>query len=69
VARHKRQALANDSACTLAPIAESRLRQGLMMTDGSYMPLVTQPLTLSLLIVSALLLFWPILRGYWPARR
>jgi TctA family transporter len=40
-----------------------------MMTDGSYMPLVTQPLTLSLLIVSALLLFWPILRGYWPARR
>ena len=52
----------------LAPIAESRLRQGLMMTDGSYLPLVTQPLTLSLLIVSGLLLFWPMLRSYWLAR-
>ncbi len=46
----------------LAPIAESRLRQGLMMTDGSYLPLVTQPLTLALLIVSVLLLFWPLIR-------
>ena len=53
----------------LAPIAESRLRQGLMMTDGSYLPLVTQPLTLSLLIVSGVLLFWPMLRGYRLARR
>ena len=52
----------------LAPIAESRLRQGLMMTDGSYLPLVTQPLTLSLLIVSGLLVFWPMLRSYWLAR-
>jgi TctA family transporter len=39
-----------------------------MMTDGSYLPLVTQPLTLSLLIVSGLLLFWPMLRSYWLAR-
>jgi len=46
----------------LAPIAESRLRQGLMMTDGSYLPLLTQPLTLALMIVSVLLLFWPLIR-------
>ena len=53
----------------LAPIAESRLRQGLMMTDGSYLPLVTQPLTLSLLILSVLLLFWPAMRAWRQARR
>ena len=47
----------------LAPIAESRLRQGLMMTDGSYSPLFTQPLTLSLMVLSVILLFWPFIRG------
>ena len=52
----------------LAPIAESRLRQGLMMTDGSYMPLFTQPLTLTLLIVSVVLLVWPFIRNYRRAR-
>ncbi len=52
----------------LAPIAEGRLRQGLMMTDGSYLPLVNQPLTLSLLLLSVLLLLWPLIRGYRKAR-
>jgi putative tricarboxylic transport membrane protein len=52
----------------LAPIAEARLRQGLMMTDGDYSPLVTQPLTASLLLVSVVLLFWPAIRG-WSQRR
>jgi len=53
----------------LAPIAESRLRQGLMMTDGSYLPLVTQPLTLTLMLLAVLLLFWPLLRTVWRNRR
>ena len=53
----------------LAPIAESRLRQGLMMTDGSYLPLVTQPMTLSLLVLSVLLLFWPFIRSWRLSRR
>ena len=53
----------------LAPIAESRLRQGLMMTDGSYLPLVTQPLTLALMVLAVLLLFWPLLRTVWRNRR
>jgi len=53
----------------LAPIAESRLRQGLMMTDGDYSPLFTQPLTLSLMVLSALLLCWPFVRSYRLARR
>ncbi len=53
----------------LAPIAESRLRQGLMMTDGSFLPLVTQPLTLALMVLAVLLLFWPLLRMLWRSRR
>jgi len=53
----------------LAPIAESRLRQGLMMTDGSYLPLVTQPLTFSLMLLAVLLLFWPLIRSWRLSRR
>ena len=43
----------------LAPLAESKLRSGLMLTGGDIAPLFTEPLSLSLLIVSALLLVWP----------
>ena len=49
----------------LAPLAESKLRSGLMMSAGDYSPLVTQPLSASLLAVSVVLLLWPI----WRARR
>ena len=43
----------------LAPLAESKLRAGLMTSDGDWSPLWTQPLPATLLVVSALLLFWP----------
>jgi putative tricarboxylic transport membrane protein len=49
----------------LAPIAESKLRQGLMMTDGDYSPLFTQPLPLSMILISIALLFLPL----WSGRR
>jgi putative tricarboxylic transport membrane protein len=49
----------------LAPLAESKLRSGLMMSAGDYSPLLTQPLSASLLAVSVVLLLWPI----WRARR
>jgi len=49
----------------LAPLAESKLRSGLMMSAGDYSPLVTNPLSASLLAVSVALLFWPM----WRARR
>jgi putative tricarboxylic transport membrane protein len=49
----------------LAPLAEAKLRSGLMMSAGDYSPLVTQPLSASLLAVSLVLLLWPI----WRARR
>lgn len=49
----------------LAPIAESKLRQGLMMTDGDYSPLYTHPLPLALILISVALLFMPL----WSTRR
>jgi putative tricarboxylic transport membrane protein len=49
----------------LAPIAEAKLRQGLMMTAGDYSPLYTQPLPLALILVSVALLFLPL----WGRRR
>lgn len=43
----------------LAPIAEIKLRAGLMTTGGDWTPLVTQPLPLALLLASLALLIWP----------
>mgnify|MGYP000176870141 CR=1 FL=1 len=43
----------------LAPLAESKLRAGLMTSDGDWSPLWTEPLPAFLLLASALLLFWP----------
>jgi putative tricarboxylic transport membrane protein len=48
-------------AYILAPIAEAKLRSGLMMTAGDWTPLFTEPLSLSMLILSVLLLLWPVL--------
>lgn len=44
----------------LAPLAESKLRAGLMTSDGDWSPLWTEPLPAALLLASALLLFWPV---------
>lgn len=48
----------------LAPLAEAKLRSGLMMTGGDIAPLFTEPLSLALLLVSALLLVWPFVGGF-----
>ena len=42
----------------LAPIAEENLCAGLMASGGSYLPLVTRPLSLCLLICSVVLIIW-----------
>lgn len=52
----------------LAPLAEQKLRSGLMMTAGSITPIFTRPLPLVFLIVSIILLVWP-LYGEWKRRR
>ncbi|MEE2705571.1 MAG: tripartite tricarboxylate transporter permease [Planctomycetota bacterium] len=49
----------------LAPIAEKNLCAGLMLSGGSYAPLVTRPISLVFVLVSFALLIWPI----WKRRR
>jgi len=46
----------------LAPIAEVNLRSGLMLYDGSLLPMVTRPYALTFLIIAILTLLWPFLR-------
>jgi putative tricarboxylic transport membrane protein len=47
----------------LAPLAEEKLRTGLMMSGGSYAPLVTTPLSALFLLAALLVLLWPFLRA------
>ncbi len=49
----------------LGPIAEAKLRSGLMVTGGDIMPLFTQPLSASFLVVAAALLVW----AFLPSQR
>ncbi len=46
----------------LAPIAEAELRSGLMLSGGSYWPLITRPFSLIFIIVSVFFLVWPFYR-------
>lgn len=52
----------------LAPLAEQKLRTGLMMTAGDYSPIVTRPLPLVFLLIALVLLVWPFY-GEWRRRR
>ncbi len=47
----------------LAPLAEEKLRTGLMMSGGSYAPLLTNPLSALFLLTALLVLLWPLLRA------
>jgi putative tricarboxylic transport membrane protein len=49
----------------LAPIAESALRSGLMLTAGSYWPLLTRPMSALFLAVALVFAIWPV----WRERR
>ena len=40
----------------LAPVAEENLCAGLMASGGNYLPLVTKPISLGLLLVATMLL-------------
>jgi putative tricarboxylic transport membrane protein len=46
----------------LAPIAEVKLRSGLQISGGSFLPLITRPISCVFLIVCVLFLFWPLLK-------
>ena len=52
----------------LGPIAEKNLSLGLQASDGSYLPLVTRPMSLLFLIVAAVMLFLPQLKRAFSNR-
>jgi putative tricarboxylic transport membrane protein len=52
----------------LAPLAEEKLRSGLMMTAGDFSPIFTRPLPLFFTILAVILLLWPIV-GDWMRKR
>ena len=52
----------------LAPLAEEKLRSGLMMTAGDFSPIFTRPLPLLFTILAVILLLWPII-GDWMRKR
>jgi putative tricarboxylic transport membrane protein len=52
----------------LAPIAEVKLRSGLMISGGSFLPLITRPVSCAFLIISALFLLWPLI-SKWRGRK
>lgn len=52
----------------LAPLAEEKLRSGLMMTAGDPSPILTRPLPLLFTVTALVLLAWPLV-GEWRRRR
>ena len=53
----------------LAPLAERELRSGLMLYDGSLMPLVTRPLSLVFIVLTFVLAFWPLIQTRLQQRK
>lgn len=53
----------------LAPLAEEKLRSGLMMTAGDPSPILTRPLPLLFSAIALALLVWPLWRDYRKRQR
>ena len=49
----------------LAPIAEENLGAGLQASGGSYLPILTGPLSLVSCLLAVGLIIWPIFRRVW----
>lgn len=49
----------------LAPIAEENLGAGLQASGGSYLPVLTSPISFVFCLLAAGLLIWPIVRRIW----
>jgi putative tricarboxylic transport membrane protein len=52
----------------LGPIAEENLSAGLMSSQGNWLPIVTRPISLLFVVISALLLFVPLVRQFRKKR-
>lgn len=53
----------------LAPVAESQLRAGLMLSHGSFAPIFTRPISLGFVVVALLILLWPLFKKWYDASR
>ncbi|WP_333826440.1 tripartite tricarboxylate transporter permease [Pararhodobacter sp.] len=53
----------------LGPMLELSLRQGLILTRGSFLAFLERPIALVLFIITALVLLWPLLRWLRSRRR
>ncbi len=53
----------------LSPMIENSLRQGLMITRGSFLAFFERPIALSLFLITAALILWPLIRWGWRAWR
>ena len=48
----------------LGPIAEINLREGLTSSHGSFMPLITRPVSLAFLVLAVLVFVYPRVKAY-----
>jgi putative tricarboxylic transport membrane protein len=48
----------------LAPVAEENLLTGLMASNGSYLPLITRPVSLVFVMISVTLLLVPVYKRF-----
>jgi putative tricarboxylic transport membrane protein len=46
----------------LGPIAEKNMRSGLMLSDGSFLPVITRPISLAFMIIALVTLVWTLYR-------
>ena len=53
----------------LAPLAEQKLRSGLMMTAGDISPVFTRPFSLAFTVAAVVLLIWPFVSDWRRAKR
>ncbi len=50
----------------LAPLAETNLRSGLMISGGDFLPILTRPISLVFIVISVLLLVWQLRKEFGP---
>lgn len=53
----------------LTPLLEVKVRSSLMMSDGSFLPFITRPVSLGILVFSILFVLWPTLSKRYLQRR
>lgn len=53
----------------LGPIAESQFRRSIQMSDGDFSVFFTRPISMTLIVISILLLFYPMINNYFKKNR